>query len=300
MHIYAIIVTYNGVKWINKCFGSLVNSSIPLKILAIDNGSSDGTPALIKEKFPKVEVIETGQNLGFGKANNIGLKRTLDEKADYAFLLNQDAWVEEDTIEKLIGIHKVNNNYALLAPLQLNGEGLLLDNYFYIYSITPVRELVSDTMLNKQKKKIYKTPFLNGACWLLPLKTITNIGGFDPLFPHYGEDNDYINRIHRQNLEIGICPNTYVYHDREYRKENISKEKYINRTYISLLVDLKKNRYSIIYYYKKLSKTLIRLLLSKRNAQIKLQIKALFKLFKNYKYAKSHCKIEMTKKAHYL
>ena len=86
---YVIVVTYNGSKWIDKCFGSLVNSTIPLQIFAVDNGSSDGTPDIIRSKFPSVQVIENKENLGFGQANNIGIRQAYDAGADYVFLLNR-------------------------------------------------------------------------------------------------------------------------------------------------------------------------------------------------------------------
>lgn len=214
MTTYAIIVTYNGSKWIDSCFGSLVNSSIPIKILAIDNASTDGTPDKIREKFPQVEVIETGQNLGFGKANNIGLKRVLDEDAKYAFLLNQDAWVEEDTIEQLIKIQQENPNYHLLSPVHLNGKGDAIDRNFQNYlgnNFTP--GFYSDLYLNKTKP-FYEGKYANAAAWLLTRHCIEKVGGFDPLFKQYGEDDDYINRLHQAGLKLCIAPDSKIYHDR--------------------------------------------------------------------------------------
>jgi GT2 family glycosyltransferase len=220
--IFVIVVTYNGKKWIDKCFGSLINSTIPVKILAIDNASSDGTPNIIREKFKQVEVIETAQNLGFGKANNIGLKRMLDDNADYAFLLNQDAWVEKDTIEKLIKIQQENLDYHLLSPIHLNGKGDAIDRDFQNYlgnNFTP--GFYSDVYLNKNKT-FYKGKYANAAAWLLTNHCIETIGGFDPLFKHYGEDDDYISRLHRANLKLAIVPNAVIYHDRpqDIRKPN--------------------------------------------------------------------------------
>ena len=91
MKVISIIITYNGSKWVEKCFGSLVKSTHPLKIIAVDNASDDGTPEIIHTKYPEVEVINSEQNLGFGKANNIGLRKALEERADYAFY--KQAWL---------------------------------------------------------------------------------------------------------------------------------------------------------------------------------------------------------------
>jgi len=104
--IYVVIVTYNGMQWIDKCLDSLIHSSIPLNIIIIDNLSTDGTVDFIKHKYPTVELVETGKNLGFGKANNIGITHAVKQNADYVFLLNQDAWVGLNTIDELVKIHQ--------------------------------------------------------------------------------------------------------------------------------------------------------------------------------------------------
>ena len=96
--IYTIVVTYNGMRWIDRCLNSLLATTIPTHILVIDNSSNDGTSEYIKTNFPSVEVISSNVNLGFGSANNIGFQKALDLKADFVFLLNQDASIEPDIV----------------------------------------------------------------------------------------------------------------------------------------------------------------------------------------------------------
>lgn len=236
--IIAIIVTYNGSKWIDKCFCSLINSTISLKILAIDNASTDGTPNIIREKFPQVEVIETGKNLGFGKANNVGLKRAVDENADYAFLLNQDAWIEKDTIEKLVTIQQSNTQLHLLSPIHMNGAGDAIDRNFQNYlgpNFTP--GFYSD-LFTKQTKPYYIGKYANAAAWLLTNHCLQVVGGFDPMFKQYGEDDDYINRLHANKLGLAIVPNAIIYHDRP--QDGVMNERfYENQVYTQSLLALK-------------------------------------------------------------
>lgn len=212
--VYTIIVTYNGSKWIDNCFGSLINSSIPVKILAIDNASTDGTPQIIRERFPQVEVIETGQNLGFGKANNIGLKRVLDENADYTFLLNQDAWVEPDTIEKLIDESKKHREYGILSPIHLNGSGNAIDPKFGAALINQNNTFFNDHLFNKPQI-IYDAIFINAAVWLIPKVTLKIVGGFNPHFFMYGEDGDFCNRVLYHKFKIGIVNDCFAFHSRD-------------------------------------------------------------------------------------
>lgn len=249
--IISIIITYNGTKWIDKCFGSLVNSTVPLKILVIDNASTDGTPKIIREKFPRIEVIETGQNIGFGKANNIGLKKAYDEGSDYVFLLNQDAWVEADTIEKLVKSQKENNIFHLLSPIHLNGKGDAIDYNFQTYltnQFTP--NFYSDLFLNKVKP-LYEGRYANAAAWLLTRECIEKVGGFDPLFTHYGEDDDYINRLHSKSLKLAIVPSAIIYHDRT--QSGIMNEKfYENQIYFNALLKIKRSVIRKHYIFRKI------------------------------------------------
>ena len=223
MKVYTIVVTYNGTKWIEKCFSSLVNSSIPIKILVIDNSSSDGTPGNIRKNFSDVEVIEIGENLGFGKANNIGLKRAINDKADYAFLLNQDAWVEPETIEQLIKAHKNQPEYSIVSPIHLNAKGDALDYSFSRY-ISPenCKGLYSDVFLKKNIDQIYKVSFVNAAGWLMTNECIKNIGGFNPSFYHYGEDSNYLQRLSYFGFKLGVYPKSCIFHDRENRPSDIN------------------------------------------------------------------------------
>lgn len=212
MKVLVIVVTYNGAKWIDKCFGSLTSSSIPVNILAVDNGSTDDSIMLIKNRFPSVEVIETKENLGFGKANNIGLKRAVAENVDYVFLLNQDAWIETDTISKCISAAVENSKYGVLSPMHFNWDGNKVDGYF-LEMVNPdnCKDFLSDLILSKSKTT-YKVHFIHAACWLITSDCLKKVGGFDPLFPHYGEDNDYIERATFYKFDTAIVSSTIVYH----------------------------------------------------------------------------------------
>ena len=212
--IYAIVVTYNGAKWVDKCFGSLLNSNIPIKVLAIDNASTDNTVELIKRKYTDVEILENRTNLGFGKANNIGLARVLNENVEYAFLLNQDAWIASDTIQKLIKVHLLHSELGILSPVPYDGEGLNLDRQFNLYYKEP--HDLSKIDLNDKKLTPYKVPFINAACWLVPLNTIKKVGFFSSLFFQRGEDKDYTQRCEFHNVKVAFISGCNYYHDRTH------------------------------------------------------------------------------------
>jgi GT2 family glycosyltransferase len=216
--IYSVVVTYNGSRWLDRCIHSLLNSSVLIHVIVVDNGSTDGTQHILRQKYPQVELIETHQNLGFGKANNIGLKKAYEAGAEYVFLLNQDAWVEKDTVETLVEAAKRYPEFGVISPIHLTGSGEKLDKYFMDY-ILPRNcpDLFSDMAIHKLKNKIYKVGFVNAAAWLISRQTITTIGGFNPVFFAYCEDDNYIHRLRYHGLDIGIFPHSNMYHDRENR-----------------------------------------------------------------------------------
>ena len=100
--ILTIVVTCNGMKWIERCLRSVRASAVPSDVMVIDNASEDGTPDWVREHFPEAIVSCSRDNLGFGAANNIGLRYALAHSYRYVYLLNQDAWVFPETFGTLV------------------------------------------------------------------------------------------------------------------------------------------------------------------------------------------------------
>ncbi|MEN2415067.1 glycosyltransferase family 2 protein [Flavobacterium mesophilum] len=222
MKTAVVIVTYNPLKWIEKCLDSLIQSTIPVEILIVDNNSTDGFQEILKSKYQQITLLQSSSNLGFGAANNLGIRKAYDNNADFVFLLNQDAWVEFDTIEKLISAQKNEPEYGIVSPIHLNGKGDRLDYNFSNYIIpSQCKGLYSDIYLNKIKPSVYQVNFVNAAGWLLSRKCIETVGGFNPSFFHYSEDDNYVQRVHFHKLKIGILATVKLFHDREDRSENI-------------------------------------------------------------------------------
>lgn len=223
--LLTIIVTYNGAKWIKKCIQSVLNSTIKSDVYVVDNGSTDNTLSIIQSHFPEVILIKSDKNLGFGAANNYGIIYALENNYDYIYLLNQDAYVSKNAFEELIILQKENPEYGIISPIQINDSGELDKNFF---GICP-KSMFSD-YINGNVKVLYDVHEVMAAHWLISRECIETVGGFSPSFPHYGEDTNYVNRLHFHNLKIAISPNTKCVHDREFRP--ISKEKIYYLQYI--------------------------------------------------------------------
>lgn len=224
--IFVVVVTYNGKQWYDQCFGSLRTSELPVNVVVIDNASSDDTVSYIKQDYPEVHLIKSDINLGFGQANNKGMRYALEHDADYVFLLNQDAWIEPNTLSTLIDVHKKIPEYGILSPMHLNAkktqiEKGLLGHLTYHAHIN--LELISDFYIG-MKKEIYDVREVNAAAWLLPRHTLQTIGGFDPIFFHYGEDDNYLSRVLFHGLKVGIVPKVTICHDTERRIEKTKEQ----------------------------------------------------------------------------
>ncbi len=227
--ICSIIVTYNGSKWIDKCIGSLINSTKVEnhKIIVVDNNSIDNTISIIQEHYPSVEIILTNKNLGFGKANNIGIRKALKYGADFIFLLNQDAHVKKDTIYKLMNLLICNKEYDILSPMQFFSNEIL-DFKFKNYFANGI----------PYNTNIVDVKFVNAAIWLVRAECFRTIGMFHESFDHYGEDEELCNRIIFKNKKIGVAFQISSFHERPQIEGAPSAETIKRRIIINLLIRL--------------------------------------------------------------
>ncbi|EKT4519463.1 TPA: glycosyltransferase family 2 protein [Flavobacterium psychrophilum] len=218
--IFVIIVTYNGSKWIEKCINSLLRSIYPINILVVDNCSTDDSVELLK-RFSEIHLIQSKENLGFGKANNIGIDYALNNKADYVFLLNQDTWVFDDTISNLVVMAQNNPSFGIVSPMHFSGDEKTLDKGFVTYYNRNIEENAG--------KNIAIVPFVNAAAWLVSSACLQKVGGFESLFGHYGEDRNYCDRVLYHQFQIVIAKNAKICHDRKISrsfKKDLIQSKY--------------------------------------------------------------------------
>lgn len=243
MKVSVVIVTYNSLKWIEQCIDSIIKSTIPCTIIVVDNNSSDETVLYLRNNFEKeVLLVESNENLGFGKGNNLGIKKAIEINSDYVFLLNQDTIIEPILIEKLVLAASNNPQFGIISPIHLNYEGNDLEHYFSTYvSINKTPNFLFDHIIKDQAKDIYETNFVNAAAWLIPRNVFKKVGGFDPVFWHYGEDDNFGQRIKYHGFKIGIVPQVYIKHDS--REREMPKKYLFSRAYY-----LNYTRYLLIKY----------------------------------------------------
>ena len=218
--VLVVIVVYNGMHWLERCLDSVRSSTVPADLFIVDNGSSDGSASFVESHCPEARLVRSEDNLGFAKANNLGFKYALENGYDFVYLLNQDAWLLPDTLEKLLDASG-KDGWGILSPLQMRPDLSTPDKRFrrhYHGPLTPENEIVP-------------VRFVMAAHWLVPTDCLRRTGFFSPAFRHYGEDNNYCDRVRYHGFKIGVVPSAIAVHDRQERKRTKEQRIYLNCQY---------------------------------------------------------------------
>jgi GT2 family glycosyltransferase len=203
-------------------------------------------------------------------------------------------------ISKLVDISILNPEYGVLSPIQLNGEKDDFDLIFSFYVKKYWNYKSFKTQDFSNSLSIFPVKFVMAAIWLLPIICIKKVGGFDPAFSHYGEDNDYVNRVYFHNYKVGVCPSALGYHDRKKRVKTNKQQLFFDR--LACYIILKNINYngftSLIYFILICIRILMRYLLKlKLNAAIIL-LKEYVKILTKYPLILKERKLSRKEKAY--
>ncbi len=226
--VLVIVVAYNGMRWLERCLSSVCTGSAPeaavsADVFVVDNDSTDGSADFVASHFPKAKLVRSAENLGFSKANNLGFEWALRKGYDYVYLLNQDAWLEEGALEKLVAAAEARPEYAVLSPLQMTGGCKALDAQFAkILGGTETPESVHGGRVLEIRRVM-------AAHWLVPVEAIRALGMLDEeLFPFYGQDDDWCQRARYAGWKVGVVPEARAVHDRAARQEPLERTVFRN------------------------------------------------------------------------
>lgn len=216
-----IIPVYNSEKIIGKCLTSLISQTQNLgyEIIIVDNNSQDGTRAVVKEfegGVEKLRLIESSENMGYGRALNLGSKNA---NGEFLLFINPDIILKNNAISLMI--KKSNGGeYILAAPVLVSESGKRQISVWANFP-SPANLLSEYSMFNGVLKKlgVKKFPFfiydydpqpetspkaLSGAAWLIRKEDFQELGGFDENFFLYYEDTDFCRRLYEQNSQAMI------------------------------------------------------------------------------------------------
>lgn len=214
--VYIIVLTWNGKKDTLECLNSLKKVSYNnLKVLVVDNASSDGTQEEVQKQFPDVEYILNPTNLRFAHGNNVGIKYALTKGADYILLLNNDTTVADNFLDELVTTASRNSNIGIVGPKmcyysdpeRIWYAGGKIEWWKGWISHIGVRELD-----NGQYDQTKETDFVSGCSILVKRDVIEKVGLLDTAYYIYGEDVDWCIRASHAGYKIMFEPKAKIWH----------------------------------------------------------------------------------------
>ncbi|MFW9929157.1 MAG: glycosyltransferase family 2 protein [Candidatus Thorarchaeota archaeon] len=226
MDVSIIIVNYNTRELTLQCLESIYKKTINIdfEVIMVDNASSDNSVNIIKERFPQIKIIESNENLGFGKANNLGIKVAVGK---YVFLLNPDTiflnnapklfynYMEENNKKGTIGCVGTmlldadkNSNVSFgYFPTIKNEIGYIFKKIFKRFKAD--KSLVS---VKTENTTSFNVDFVSGADLFIPRKVLEEVGGFDKQFFMFYEETDLQKRMSDKNLKRIIIKEPQIIH----------------------------------------------------------------------------------------
>ena len=217
-----IIVTYNSTADVDACLGSLVQHppSTDHEIVVVDNASTDGTAAAIRSRWHGVRVIDATENLGFARANNVGIQQTF---GSLILLLNPDTSVPAGSLDTLVTALEARPDAAVAGPRLVDAHGRVELSFGRMLS--PVAELRQKFLVEGSRRpgpvaayvesitrKPQEVDWVSGACLLVRRADAEAVGLMDERFFMYAEDVDFCASIRARGRRVLFCPTAEVVH----------------------------------------------------------------------------------------
>lgn len=229
------ILTLNSREFLRQCLNSIRQypPKVEYEILVADNGSVDGTVAMLQDEFPEVWLILNNENLGFTKPNNQMLQQA---SGDFLLLLNPDTLLTEDCFNPQLDFLKANPKVGISIPKVLNEDGSfqkqsrrgeatpmeVVGYFFRLGKLFPKSKLLNGYLLSwLPEDEIAEVKAVSGSCMFIRRETWEQVGKFDEQFFAYQEDSDYCMRARQNGWKVMYVPTSRIIH---YGGEGGSKD----------------------------------------------------------------------------
>lgn len=208
-NVSVIVVNYNSGDVVERCLLSILSQQgISCEIIVVDNASQDNSKAVLEKYKDKVKIIFNEENLGFGKANNVGFK---EAKGNFIFLLNPDASFKTSyDLKNMVSFSSQNPQCGLIVPKVLREDGNITE---------PKLRYTGEKNSDVSGQLPGKWAWALGAAMLIPRNVYQKINGFDEDFFLYGEDLDICLRVRKAGYEIGYCDSVLIDHVGAYSEK---------------------------------------------------------------------------------
>jgi len=209
--VILLILNWNRPSETIGCLESLAVAEGPVPAtIVIDNGSSDDSVVRIGEAFPEIELLSTGQNLGYAGGNNQGIRRALDEGAAWVGILNNDVRVAKDFLGKMLEVMASDNSIGVVIPILVEADdpeliwtaGAGIDNG----RGTVVRHMAGQPVSTLEDARPFEVEVAPGAAMLVRRDVFLNAGLFDEQYFLYFEEGDWSLRVRKAGYRIVVAP----------------------------------------------------------------------------------------------
>ena len=237
-----IIVSWNARDYLLKCLASLTprSCSYPFEVIVVDNASSDGSPDCVEKSFPHVRLVRNASNLGFARANNLGISLSTGR---YLCLVNSDVKVQDDCISRLVDFCRDHPDVGLAGPYIMGGDGRLqrscrgfptvwnmLCRALALDSLFPrVRAFSGYSLSHWAQTDQRPVDILTGCFWLARREALAGVGLLDESFFMYGEDMDWCRRFRNCGHQVFFVPDATAVHYGGASSSNAPLRFYIER-----------------------------------------------------------------------
>jgi GT2 family glycosyltransferase len=213
--VYLIVLCYNGIAFTLDCLESLLRQDYPhSEILVVDNASQDGTAETVRAAYPQIEVISTGENLGYAGGNNFGMRVAMRRGADALFLINNDTWLEPGCVSALVGSLAANPQAGVVGPMVYAGglQNMISSAGGQIDWRCADADNVGAGLLDEHQFPARAVDFVNGCGILVTVDAVRRAGLLDPRYFMYWEETDWCLRASRAGLGVRFEPGAYMIH----------------------------------------------------------------------------------------
>lgn len=213
------IVSWNTRQLLLECLDSVFADpqASTWEVIVVDNGSGDGSPEAVRQGFPQVDLVESGENLGFSGGNNLAIARA---RAPYLLLLNSDTRVEVGALGALVDFAESRPEVGAAGPKLLNADGSLQLSCGIAPSLRT--EIVHKLLLHKvfpmfklgrwNHSQVRPVGWVSGACILVRRQALDQVGALDPGFYMFHEDVEWCLRFNRGGWGVYYFPCSHVVH----------------------------------------------------------------------------------------
>jgi N-acetylglucosaminyl-diphospho-decaprenol L-rhamnosyltransferase len=216
--VSVVVVTYNALPWLERCLDSVAR----YETIVVDNGSTDGTVGLVRERFPDVRLVEQS-NLGLAAGWSRGIESV---SGRFVLLLNADAWIVGDAVEALLAFAEEHPEAAIVAPKLLNPDGSLqrsargfptlwrlATEYYFLRKLAPRSRAVNAFYAGDfDHGETREVEWVMGASLLVRRDAIDAVGPPDTAFFLFSEETDWCYRFHQAGWSVIFHPGAEVVH----------------------------------------------------------------------------------------